>query len=80
MPKEYTDKIKAQGEQKQREKKVESDKVHNLPKEFGQDQGMCKSVSIGNIEMFEGSSLVMTWQSLSDPQGIRNLILHQMRR
>jgi len=30
MPKEWTDKIKAQGQQKE----LEADKIHNLPKEF----------------------------------------------
>jgi hypothetical protein len=34
MPKEWTDKIKAQ----ERQKKLEADKIHNLPKEIEQQQ------------------------------------------
>jgi hypothetical protein len=34
MPKEWTDKIKAQEQQKEQQKKLEADKIHNLPKEF----------------------------------------------
>lgn len=34
MPKEWTDKIKAQEEQQ----KQEADKIHNLPKEFNHQQ------------------------------------------
>jgi hypothetical protein len=34
MPKEWTDKIKAQEQQK----KLEADKIHNLPKEFEHQQ------------------------------------------
>ena len=34
MPKEWTDKIKAQEQQKEQQKKLEADNIHNLHKEF----------------------------------------------
>jgi hypothetical protein len=38
MPKEWTDKIKAQEQQKEQQKKLEADTIHNLPKEIEQQQ------------------------------------------
>jgi hypothetical protein len=41
--------------------------------------GQSTGTSIGDIEMFQGSRMVMQWRGLTDPQGVRNLIRAEMR-
>jgi len=41
--------------------------------------GQSVGTSIGDIEMFSGSRLVMEWQGLVDPNGVSNLITAEMK-
>ena len=41
--------------------------------------GQSVGTSIGDIEMFQGSRLVMDWRGLIDPNVVANLIKAEMR-
>jgi hypothetical protein len=41
--------------------------------------GQSTGNTVGDIQMFSGSHMVMEWRGLADPAGIRNLIKAEMR-
>lgn len=42
--------------------------------------GQSTGNSVGDIEMFAGSHMVMEWRGLADPTGIKNLIKQEIKR
>jgi len=42
--------------------------------------GQSTGQAVGTIQMYIGNRMVMSWSGIADPQGVKNILMHQIRQ